>query len=165
MFNSLNFESKVTALLSNISLLNTPTNYTNRSVKSNITCFISSLFYIMKFEATIFCLLPAAWPFINTTPLQRLCTSLKHTHTLWWWGHLMWFHTVSCHPQVDMSFLYFILKGLGSPLPHKSFVLCLTGGMRERLHYSQDTRKKNNLGTFKNGENQSSNWTTTYIWL
>lgn len=43
-----------------------------------------------------------------------------------------------CEPSVDMSFLYFILKGLGCPLPHKSFVLCLTVGMRGRLQSSQD---------------------------
>lgn len=41
-----------------------------------------------------------------------------------------------------MSFLYFILKGLGCPFPCNSFVLCLTGGMRRILQNSQDTREK-----------------------
>lgn len=33
------------------------------------------------FYATIICVLPTAWPSINTRPLQRLFTSLKYTHT------------------------------------------------------------------------------------
>lgn len=65
---------------------------------------------------------------LSLTPDPAAPLYLTSTHTQQWRGHLIWFPTVSCHPQVDMSFLYFILKGLGSPLSHKSFVLCLTVG-------------------------------------
>lgn len=82
------------------------------------------MFFIMKRNATIFCLLPAAWPFINPRPLQLHCTSLTHIDT-----NAVMERPPNVIPNCELSpssrhvFFKLYIKGAGQSTPLKEFCL------------------------------------------